>query len=166
MNTRLKQVLALGAVLLATQAVAQVTFFEREGFDGRSFTTQRQIANLERFGFNDRAYSATVAGARWEVCEDTRFDWRCVGLRPGRYPSLLAMGLQGRLSAVGARSPDMDAKVLSVCSRVTSGSPPFGCHVGVASFHARSPRAGRPVAGGPTIAPPALPVPLRGPHVR
>lgn len=102
MNTRLKQVLALGAVLLATQAVAQVTFFEREGFDGPSFTTQRQIGNLERFGFNDRASSATVAGARWEVCEDTRFAGRCVVLRPGRYPSFMAMGLQDRISSVRA----------------------------------------------------------------
>ena len=103
MNTRLNQVLALGAVLIATQAVAQVTFFEREGFDGPSFTTPRQIGNLERFGFNDRASSATVAGARWEVGEDTRFAGRCVVLRPRRRPPPSTAGRASR--SAPSRSP-------------------------------------------------------------
>jgi uncharacterized protein YcfJ len=102
MHVSLKKVLALSAVVIATQAVAEVTLYEREGFDGRSFTTQRQVGNMERFGFNDRASSATVAGERWEVCEDPRFSGRCVVLRPGRYPSLAAMGLNDRISSVRA----------------------------------------------------------------
>ena len=41
-----------------------------------------------------------VSGGRWEVCEDARFEGRCVVLRPGRYPSLAAMGLNDRVSSV------------------------------------------------------------------
>ena len=77
-----------------------VRFFERGGFEGRSFTTDRPIGNLERFGFNDRASSAVVRGGRWELCEDARFSGRCVVLRPGRYPDLRAMGLNNQVSSV------------------------------------------------------------------
>ncbi len=100
MNALLRNALAVAAVAVATQAVAQVTFYEHEGFQGRSFTTGRQIGNLERSGFNDRASSVEVASDRWEVCEDVRFSGRCVVLRPGRYPSLAAMGLNDRVSSV------------------------------------------------------------------
>ncbi|MDP1649286.1 MAG: beta/gamma crystallin-related protein [Rubrivivax sp.] len=80
----------------------QVTFYEREGFDGRSFTTEEQIANLQRSGFNDRASSAVVLGVQYEVCDDAGFRGRCVVLRPGRYPSLAAMGLNDRVLSVRA----------------------------------------------------------------
>lgn len=96
--------LAIATAALATQAVAQVTFYEGEQFEGRSFTTQRSIANLERFGFNDRASSVVVRGNRWEVCEDARFSGRCVVLRSGNYASLAAMGLGNRVSSVRAVS--------------------------------------------------------------
>lgn len=89
---------------LATQAAAQVTFYERKGFEGRSFTTEKQIGNFARHGFNDRASSVVVLGDRWEVCEDARFSGRCAVLRPGRYPSLAAMGLNDRVSSVRAVS--------------------------------------------------------------
>ena len=81
---------------------AQVTFYEREGFDGRSFTTANKVNNLQRSGFNDRASSVVVVGDRWEVCDDVRFRGRCVVLRPGRYASLAAMGLNDRVSSVRA----------------------------------------------------------------
>ena len=81
-------------------STAQVTFYEREGFEGRSFTTETQVRNLERSGFNDRASSVVVLHDRWEICEDARFSGRCVVLRPGRYPSLAAMGLNDRVSSV------------------------------------------------------------------
>ena len=100
MNAKLKTVLAVAAVAISAQAVAAITFYEREGFQGRSFTTEQQIGNFERTGFNDRASSAVVAGDRWEVCEDARFGGRCVILRPGQYPSLAAMGLNNRVSSV------------------------------------------------------------------
>ena len=99
MHARLKNLLALASVALAAQAVAQVTFYEQDHFRGQSFSTQRQIANFDRFGFNDRASSAVVIGERWEVCENSRFSGRCMVLRAGRYPSLAAMGLNDRVSS-------------------------------------------------------------------
>jgi uncharacterized protein YcfJ len=78
----------------------QVTFFESERFGGRSFTTLRPVNSLQRFGFNDRASSAVVMGGRWEVCDDARFRGNCTVLRPGRYASLAAMGLNDRVSSV------------------------------------------------------------------
>lgn len=100
MKSSVKTLFAVAAVALAAQASAQVTFFEESNFQGRSFTTERQINNFQRFGFNDSASSATVAGERWEVCEDIRFRGRCVVLRPGNYASLAAMGLNDRVSSV------------------------------------------------------------------
>jgi uncharacterized protein YcfJ len=100
MNAIFRAVLGIVGAAIATQAAAQVTFYEREGFHGRSFTTHRQISNLARYGFNDRASSVEVIGHRWEVCEDVRFRGRCRVLRPGRYPSLASLGLNDRVSSV------------------------------------------------------------------
>ena len=46
---------------------------------------------------------------RWEVCENAGFGGRCVVLRPGRYPSLAAMGLNDRVSSV--RDVSRDARI-------------------------------------------------------
>lgn len=109
MNAILRNVLAIAGLAVATQAAAQVTFYERQGFEGRSFTTSKQIGNFERYGFNDRASSVDVAGNRWEVCEDVRFRGRCVVLRPGNYASLAAMGLNDRVSS--ARIVSRNARI-------------------------------------------------------
>jgi len=109
MNAPLRTALALAAMASATQAFAQVTLYEEEGFSGRSFSTARPVGDLERFGFKDRAASAVVRGDRWEVCDDTRFGGRCMVLRPGRYPSLAAMGLNDRVSSV--RTLRRDARI-------------------------------------------------------
>lgn len=100
MNALLKSTLAVAGLAIATQASAQITFYEDDGFAGKSFTTSRQVGNFERFGFNDRARSVVVVSERWEVCDDERFAGRCAVLRPGRYPSLSAMGLSDRVSSV------------------------------------------------------------------
>jgi uncharacterized protein YcfJ len=101
MNTALKAAMAAAGLAIATSAAAQVTFYENEGFQGRTFTTRKSVGDLQSQGFNDRASSVTVAGTnRWEVCEDARFRGRCVVLRPGRYPSLAAMGLNDRVSSL------------------------------------------------------------------
>ena len=73
----LRNALVVAGLAITTQAVAQVTFYEREGFQGRSFTTERQVGNFERFGFNDRASSVVVVGERWEICQDAGFSGRC-----------------------------------------------------------------------------------------
>ena len=104
MNALLKNALALTAVAMAAQASAQVTLFEQDGYQGESFTTSRTVDNLERRGFNDSASSVVVVGERWEACEDQRFNGRCVVLRPGKYPSLDAMGLSNRITSVRAVS--------------------------------------------------------------
>ncbi len=109
MKAFLKTAVGVAAVAIASQAVAQVTFFENDGFYGRNFTTQQSVENFSRFGFNDRASSVVVQGNQWEVCEDAQFSGRCTVLRPGRYPSLAAMGLNDRISSV--RAVDRNARV-------------------------------------------------------
>jgi len=91
---------ALAGLVLAASAYAQITFYEREGFQGRSFNTSRTVPDFQRFGFNDRASSVIVSSDRWEVCQDAAFKGRCVVLRQGQYPSLSAMGLNDRVSSV------------------------------------------------------------------
>ena len=108
MNAILRSALLVAGLAIATQASAQVTFYEHDGFQGRSFTTGKQINNFERYGFNDRASSVVVTSDRWEVCQDARFGGRCIILRPGRYPSLAAMGMNDRISS--ARSVRRNAR--------------------------------------------------------
>ncbi|BAL27248.1 beta/gamma crystallin-related protein [Azoarcus sp. KH32C] len=100
--------LAAIGILVATQAAAQITFYEREDFEGRSFTTEEQIRNFERIGFDDRASSVMVLRDRWEVCDDAGFSGRCVILARGRYPTLAAMGLNNRVSS--ARMVDTNTR--------------------------------------------------------
>jgi len=105
MKNTYRTAIALAVMAVAAQASAQVTFYEREGFQGESFTTRRQIADFGRFGFNDRASSVVVTGEsweRWQVCEDVRFGGTCAVLQPGQYPTLRAMGLNNRISSVQA----------------------------------------------------------------
>ena len=83
MSNSLKAAMGIVGLVIATQAAAQVTFYSRDGFRGESFTADREIRNMERTGFNDRAQSAVVQGGSWQVCEDARFEGRCAVLRPG-----------------------------------------------------------------------------------
>lgn len=99
MKSTIKTLFALSALALAAQAGAQVTFYAQDGFQGRSFTTTHGVGNMQRANFNDRASSVVVVGQRWEACEDVRFGGRCMVLRPGQYPSLVAMGLDDRISS-------------------------------------------------------------------
>jgi uncharacterized protein YcfJ len=100
MNLKLKSAIGIAAVVLGAQAMAQVTFYEGEGFRGRAFTTDKRVGDFGRFGFNDRARSVIVDSGRWEVCEDNRFEGRCVVLRKGSYDSLQRMGLEDSISSV------------------------------------------------------------------
>lgn len=94
--------LALVASVVTAQAMAQVVFYERENFRGDSFTATQNVNNFNRAGFNDRASSVVVLGERWEVCSDHQFGGNCRVLRPGRYPSLSAMGMNDQVSSVRA----------------------------------------------------------------
>jgi uncharacterized protein YcfJ len=104
MNATLRFALGAAALTVAAHAAADITFYEQPGFHGRSFTTEKQVGNFERYGFNDRASSVVVRRDTWEVCEDARFSGRCMVLRPGQYPSLASMGLNDRVSSVRAIS--------------------------------------------------------------
>lgn len=99
MNLKTK-LIGAAALLLSIQAIAQVTFYEGEGFRGRAFTTDRDVADFRGSGFNDRASSAVVDHGRWEVCEAVEFGGRCVVLREGAYDSLDRMGIDDRISSV------------------------------------------------------------------
>ena len=92
--------LAAATLLLSGAALANVTFYQRDGFEGRAYTTRAAVGNLAVYGLNDRASSAIVNGERWEVCEDNGYRGRCVILRPGNYSSLAAMGLNNQVSSV------------------------------------------------------------------
>jgi uncharacterized protein YcfJ len=100
MNALFRTIVVTTGVVFAAHATAQVTFYEQNDFRGQSFSTQRQVADFARHGFNDRASSAEVITGRWEECEDSHFNGRCVVLRKGRYPSLAAMGLNDQVSSV------------------------------------------------------------------
>lgn len=109
MHPLIRNFFAITGIAIAAHAHAQVTFYEQEDFRGQSFKAQRLVGDFSRYGFNDRASSADVTAGRWEVCEDSRFRGRCVVLRPGRYPSLDAMGLNDRVSSV--RSVNVNARI-------------------------------------------------------
>ena len=109
MNAILRSALAVAGLAMTTQAIAQVTFYEHEGFQGRTFSAEEQVGNLARSGFNDLASSVVVQRDRWEVCEDAGFNGRCIVLRPGRYSSLGDMGLNDRISS--ARIVSRNARV-------------------------------------------------------
>lgn len=102
MTIQLKRLLGVSAFLLTTQAMAaQITFYEREGFRGRSFTTtSKSIDDFRGTGLNDRASSVIVDSGDWQVCEDVRFGGRCALLRPGSYESLSRLRLDDRISSV------------------------------------------------------------------
>ena len=83
MGNKLKTAMGIAGLVVATQAAAQVTFYSREDFRGRQFSTDRVVRNFDWVGFNDRASSVVVNGGNWQVCEDAEFNGRCVVLQPG-----------------------------------------------------------------------------------
>ena len=106
MKRQLKIVLEVSTLVLATQAMAQITFYEGEGFRGRAFATSNAVPNLDRTGFNDRTSSVVVDRGRWEVCEHSNFRGRCAVLRRGSYDTLAALGMGNAISSVRPASRD------------------------------------------------------------
>jgi uncharacterized protein YcfJ len=100
MNWKMKSILAVGALIFAAQASAQISFYEGEGFRGRVFSTRGEIANFDRTGFNDRASSVYVERGAWQICDDAYFRGHCEILRPGAYDSLAMMAMNNRISSV------------------------------------------------------------------
>lgn len=101
MNSSFKLAFATAALTLVAQAVqAQVSLYDREGLRGRVFNTGREVRNLTRAGFDDRASSVIVEHGKWEVCDDANFRGQCMVLHSGTYESLAAMGMNDRISSV------------------------------------------------------------------
>ena len=127
MNLKLKAAVGAVAVLLGTQAMAQITFYEREGFRGRAFTAERRIGDLERFGFNDRASSVVIDRGRWEVCDEPRFEGHCVVLRRGSYDTLRGLGMQNAISSVRPieRDRDRQAAINEMPAPLPAPSPEY-----------------------------------------
>ena len=91
---------AARAQVHAGKGVPMITFYENDNYGGRTFTTQSEVGNFQRGGFNDRASSVVVQGEGWEVCDAPAYAGHCTVLRPGNYPSLSRMGLNDRISSV------------------------------------------------------------------
>lgn len=96
----IKAAFAVSALVLASQAMAQVVLYEGEGFRGRSVVINKEMRNVERRALGDTAASAVVERGRWEVCEQPRFQGRCAVLRRGNYPDLRGTGLQWDIASI------------------------------------------------------------------
>ena len=88
MNRPLQHFIFGIAALVASTAMAEVTFFESENYGGRQILVDRSLPSFRTMDFNDRARSAIVEGGAWEVCVGTNFGDGCTVLPPGRYPTL------------------------------------------------------------------------------
>jgi uncharacterized protein YcfJ len=95
-----KVAFAASALVLASQAMAQIVVYEREGFRGRSVVVNGEMRNVERRALGDTAASAVVERGRWEVCEQPRFEGRCAVLRRGNYPDLRGTGMQWNIASI------------------------------------------------------------------
>lgn len=100
MKNLTKTAIAVCALVLGSQAMAQLVMYEREGFRGRSVVVDRDMRNLDRRGLGDQARSIVVERGRWEVCEEPRFQGRCAVLRRGNYPNLNGTGLESNISSI------------------------------------------------------------------
>jgi uncharacterized protein YcfJ len=92
MKTFTKHAIAIAAAAFATQAAAQVTLFDREGYEGRSFTTTtygQESANAASLIVRD--------SNMWEACDSQGF---CTRLLPGQYPSISSMGHRNRIATI------------------------------------------------------------------
>ena len=107
MNTLLKHSVALATLAFVAHAQAQVTLYDREDFQGRSFSTRAAVPDLAPRGFNDRTSSIVVEDGPWQVCDDAGFRGRCVVLQAGRYSSLASTGIGNRVSSL--RSMEISA---------------------------------------------------------
>jgi len=98
--------IVVGLLTTTTALAADLTFYQREDFRGRSFTATGPVEDFAAVGFNDRASSLVIHSGSWELCSDAYFRGRCVSLAPGDYATLRSMGLENSISSarpVGGR---------------------------------------------------------------
>jgi hypothetical protein len=105
----------LGLAAAVPALGAEITFYERDGVRGRSFTADQSVQNFANIGFNDRASSVRVVSGTWQLCSDAYFRGRCVTVAPGEYPTLRSMELNDLVSSareldwLGAGPPGVGA---------------------------------------------------------
>jgi hypothetical protein len=91
--------MVIGCAWTGLATAADLTFYEQEGFRGRSFTAIGPVADFAYTGFNDRAASLVIRSGTWEICSDAHFRGRCVTLGRGEFASLRSMGLNESVSS-------------------------------------------------------------------
>ncbi|MEO5764751.1 MAG: beta/gamma crystallin-related protein [Casimicrobiaceae bacterium] len=138
MKHSLNTLIGVAGVAIAAQAAAQVTVYAREDFQGRSFTTDRNVRNLGQTAFDRRAASIVVETGNWQVCEDAGFSGRCVVLGPGQHNSLWDTGLEriASLREVDTRAAGDDRRPRSAYDN-TGGAYAYGPREGERLYEAQ-----------------------------
>ncbi len=87
MKLNFQSVAAVAALTLASVAAqaAEITFFERSDFRGRTLTLRGHTPDLSAVGFNDRLSSLAVRSGTWQLCTEPDFAGVCVNVGPGEY---------------------------------------------------------------------------------
>src|SRR5687767_8500481 len=88
MSRLLKRLLFLAATLATGTAMASVTFYEGEGFQGQPLSINRSASDFRAYDYNDRARSMVVHGTPVEVCVDIHYGGGCQVFDPGSYDTL------------------------------------------------------------------------------
>ena len=77
---------------------AGLELYSDPDFGGERFSSDRDVSQLDRGNFNDRAASAIIFAGQWEFCSDFNYGGSCAVYGPGRYPRL--GGMTRQLSSV------------------------------------------------------------------
>ena len=94
--------IAAACVAFAAPALAGVTFYSNEDLGGKSFSTSKNVRDLERTGLGQRVRSLAVDAGRWQICDDSSFGGKCAVVGPGEYKSLPVMGIDRVVSVRAA----------------------------------------------------------------
>ena len=129
MNAVLRNALAVAGLAFAAQAAADVTFYEHEGFEGRTFSTGEPVGNFERLGFNDRASSIVIVGATGGKSAKTRTS-------AGGASSCVRAAIR-RLAAMGMNDRDFIGAGGEQRTRTSRGSLRAPPPVAVYDYHRR-----------------------------
>jgi hypothetical protein len=86
-----------------------IEMFSAPNFGGERFQVRRDMRQLDRSTFDDRAASLIVHGGQWEVCQHPDFGGRCRVFGEGEYPTL-ERGLNRAITSVRQVASDRDGR--------------------------------------------------------